>query len=132
MTLNTPSAILFRAGAKPDRNIVAVRDLEPRPVGGACAGNIQAAARLRDHKAALLSPAPLLSACAVPKLDRRSIGGRAAGAASRRVSQLDQNTWVTWVPESTREKIGFAWAEGCKGSVFFIHGGSAAPGPVAN
>ena len=69
------------------RSVVAVRDLEP--LG---AGNLQAATGLRVHEAALLSPAPFLSASAValPQLDGRSAGGRAAGDVHALIERADR------------------------------------------
>src|SRR5262249_1841545 len=60
---------------------VGVPGLEPCAIGGAAAGDVEAATRLRVHETVLVSPAPLLGAgaVAVPELDRRPVGGAAAG-----------------------------------------------------
>src|SRR4029077_4065026 len=50
-------------------------------VGGAAAGDVEAATGLGVHEAVLVSPATLLGAgaVAVPKLDRRPVGSAATG-----------------------------------------------------
>jgi hypothetical protein len=72
------------------RRVVAVPELEPCAVVCAATGNVEAATGLRVHKAALLSPAPLLGAgpIAVPELDQ---GPVADGTASD-VDTFVQNT----------------------------------------
>src|SRR4051794_8289786 len=59
---------------------VAVVDDQPRPVGGACAGGVEAAAGLRVAKRPVGPRLPLLRACAVARveLDGGAVGRRPA------------------------------------------------------